>query len=163
MSEDLALFVAENARKLNDAIDDGGRSCLSISALRTVYDRYLLRHPETREVLETPQQFFLRVSCGLSRNVQEAMEFYRLISAHDYMPSSPTLFNSGTTHLADVVVLFAGFAGGQSGSDLREIQRCGAAARNLPAESGWRIHRVRSRGSLIRATNGHSPRASCHG
>ena len=35
--------------------------------LRTVYDRYLLRHPATRLVIETPQYFLLRVACGLSR------------------------------------------------------------------------------------------------
>src|SRR3984893_4296226 len=96
--EDLAAFVAANARKLNDAIDDGRSELFEYFGLRTVYDRYLLRNPETRETLETPQQFFLRVACGLSRTVQEAIEFYRVISAHDYMPSSPTLFNSGTRH-----------------------------------------------------------------
>src|SRR5580698_6473851 len=98
VSKDLALFVSENARKLNDAIDDRRSELFEYFGLRTVYDRYLLRHPETREALETPQQFFLRVSCGLSRTVLEAVEFYRVISAHDYLPSSPTLFNSGTKH-----------------------------------------------------------------
>jgi ribonucleoside-diphosphate reductase alpha chain len=98
VAKDLALFVSENARKLNDAVDERRSDLFEYFGLRTVYDRYLLRHPETREALETPQQFFLRVSCGLSRTVQEAVEFYRLISAHEYMPSSPTLFNSGTKH-----------------------------------------------------------------
>jgi len=73
VSKDLALFVTENARKLNDAIDDRRSELFEYFGLRTVYDRYLLRHPETREVLETPQQFFLRVSCGLSRNVPFSM------------------------------------------------------------------------------------------
>ena len=36
--------------------------------LRTVYDRYLLRHPQTRLVIETPQYFLLRVACGLSHD-----------------------------------------------------------------------------------------------
>ncbi len=98
VSKDTAAFVALNSRKLNDAIDDGRGELFEYFGLRTLYDRYLLRHPETREALETPQQFFLRVACGLSQNVQEAVEFYRVISAHDYMPSSPTLFNSGTKH-----------------------------------------------------------------
>ena len=35
--------------------------------LRTVYDRYLLRHPSSRLVVETPQYFLLRVACGLAR------------------------------------------------------------------------------------------------
>ena len=63
-----------------------------------MYDRYLLRHPETRVVIETPQQFFLRVACALSENVLEALELYRLFSSLEYLPSSPTLFNAGTRH-----------------------------------------------------------------
>ena len=35
---------------------------------------------------------------GSRATLPEAIEFYRLISAHEYMPSSPTLFNSGTRH-----------------------------------------------------------------
>ena len=66
--------------------------------LRTVYDRYLLRHPPTRLVVETPQYLLLRVACGLSRTPAEAIGFYRLMSSLAYLPSSPTLFNSGTRH-----------------------------------------------------------------
>ncbi len=66
--------------------------------IKTVYDRYLLRHPTSRLVLETPQYFLLRVACGLSEAPAEAIGFYRLMSALEYLPSSPTLFNSGTRH-----------------------------------------------------------------
>ena len=66
--------------------------------LRTLYDRYLLRHPKTRLVIETPQHFFMRVACALAENVAETLELYRLFSSLEYMPSSPTLFNAGTRH-----------------------------------------------------------------
>jgi ribonucleoside-diphosphate reductase alpha chain len=49
------------------------RSALDLNfdyfGLRTLYDRYLLRHPHTRKVIETPQQFFLRIACALSEDV----------------------------------------------------------------------------------------------
>ena len=49
--------------------------------LRTVYDRYLLRHPPTRLVIETPQYFLLRVACGLARTPgARRSSFYRLMS-----------------------------------------------------------------------------------
>jgi len=54
--------------------------------LRTVYDRYLLRHPETRTVLETAPYFFLRVACGLAQTPQEAFELFALMEAHEYLP-----------------------------------------------------------------------------
>jgi ribonucleoside-diphosphate reductase alpha chain len=155
VSKDLALFVTENARKLNDAIDDRRSELFEYFGLRTVYDRYLLRHPETREVLETPQQFFLRVSCGLSRNVQEAVEFYHVISAHDYLPSSPTLFNSGTKH-SQMSSCYLLDSPADNLEAIYEKYKDVALLSKFAGGIGLAYHRVRARGSLIRATNGHS-------
>ena len=155
VSKDLSLFVSENARKLNDAIDDRRSDLFEYFGLRTVYDRYLLRHPETREVLETPQQFFLRVSCGLSRNAQEAVEFYRLISAHDYLPSSPTLFNSGTKH-SQMSSCYLLDSPQDNLEAIYEKYKDVALLSKFAGGIGLAYHRVRARGSLIRATNGHS-------
>ena len=93
-----AAFVARHARKLDDAIDLDADRRFEYFGLRTVADRYLLRHPTTRLVVETPQYWLLRVACGLSRTPAEAIGFYRLMSSLAYLPSSPTLFNSGTRH-----------------------------------------------------------------
>lgn len=98
ISSTTAEFVRSNARKLNSAIDELNSDRFEFFGIRTVYDRYLLKHPTTRAVIESPQYFFLRVACGLSQTVSEAIAFYQLISALEYLPSSPTLFNSGTTH-----------------------------------------------------------------
>ncbi|HXG36915.1 MAG TPA: ribonucleoside-diphosphate reductase subunit alpha, partial [Dehalococcoidia bacterium] len=123
--------------------------------LRTVYDRYLLRHPERREVMETPQYFFLRVACGLSENVSEAIQFYQLISSFAYMPSSPTLFNSGSgrPQMSSCYLL-------DSPEDSLEAiyQRYTdiALLSKYSGGIGLAFHRVRSRGSLIRGTNGLS-------
>jgi ribonucleoside-diphosphate reductase alpha chain len=155
VSKDLAAFVTANARKLNDTIDDGRSELFEYFGLRTVYDRYLLRNPETREALETPQQFFLRVACGLCRTVQEAIEFYRVISAHDYMPSSPTLFNSGTRH-AQMSSCYLLDSPADNLEAIYEKYKDVALLSKFAGGIGLAYHRVRSRGSLIRATNGHS-------
>ena len=155
VSKDLSLFVVEHARKLNDAIEDKRSDLFEYFGLRTVYDRYLLRHPETREAIETPQQFFLRVSCGLSRTVQEAVEFYRMISAHDYLPSSPTLFNSGTKH-SQMSSCYLLDSPADNLDAIYEKYKDVALLSKFAGGIGLAYHRVRSRGSLIRATNGHS-------
>jgi ribonucleoside-diphosphate reductase alpha chain len=155
VSKDTAAFVALNSRKLNDAIDDGRGELFEYFGLRTLYDRYLLRHHETRDALETPQQFFLRVACGLSQNVQEAVEFYRVISAHDYMPSSPTLFNSGTKH-AQMSSCYLLDSPADNLEAIYEKYKDVALLSKFAGGIGLAYHRVRSRGSLIRATNGHS-------
>src|SRR5262249_7381989 len=84
----LAESVARNARKLNDAIAVERDRAFEYFGLRTIYDRYLLRHPETRLVIETPQQFFLRIACALSETTGDALELYRLFSRLEYLPSS---------------------------------------------------------------------------
>jgi len=41
---------------------------LSLSSLVTLYERYLVRDPEMRELPEAPQAFELRVAMGLVLN-----------------------------------------------------------------------------------------------
>ena len=155
VSKETGAFVAANARKLNDAIDESRSGLFEYFGLRTLYDRYLLRHPETRDALETPQQFFLRVACGLSRTVHEAVEFYSLISSHDYMPSSPTLFNSGTRH-AQMSSCYLLDSPADNLEAIYEKYKDVALLSKFAGGIGLAYHRVRARGSLIRATNGHS-------
>ena len=151
----LTSFVTKNARKLNDAIAVERDREFEYFGLRTVYDRYLLRHPKNRLVIETPQQFFLRIACALSENVAEALELYRLFSNLEYLPSSPTMFNAGTRHEQ----LSSCFLLDSPEDHLAGIYQKYADAAMLSKFSGGiglAYHRVRSRGSLIESTNGHS-------
>ncbi|MFT4710205.1 MAG: ribonucleoside-diphosphate reductase alpha chain, partial [Planctomycetota bacterium] len=88
--ETLELVMA-NSRKLNDTIEPERSHLFNYFGARTVYDRYMLKDPVTRMVIETPQYFFMRVACGLAKRPGEARDFYRLISSLRYLPSSPTL------------------------------------------------------------------------
>jgi ribonucleoside-diphosphate reductase alpha chain len=98
VADGTAAFVAANARKLNDSVDHQRDQLFEYFGLRTVYDRYLLRHPTERTVIESPQYFFMRVSAGLAQTAEEAISLYTLMSNLEYLTSSPTLFNSGTVH-----------------------------------------------------------------
>jgi len=156
LNERLRDFVAANARKLNDAIDPLATRRFEYFGLRTVYDRYLLRHPQLRKVIETPQYFFMRIACALGGNeIGETLELYRLLSSLEYMASSPTLFNAGTAHeqLSSCFLL-------DSPTDSLEsiYEKYGDVAKlsKFAGGIGLAYSRVRSRGSLIRGTNGHS-------
>jgi len=155
VSKDAAEFVAGNARKLNSAIDDRFSDRFEYFGLRTVYDRYLLRHPITRQVIETPQYFFMRVSAGLSTRVGEAVDFYRLMASHDYLPSSPTLFNSGTKH-SQMSSCYLLDSPKDSLESIYDAYKQIALLSKFSGGIGLAFHRVRSEGSLIRATNGLS-------
>jgi ribonucleoside-diphosphate reductase alpha chain len=148
-------FVEANAPALNAAIDSDRDRSFEFFGLRTVYDRYLLRHPSRREVIETPQYFFLRVACGLCTDVDEAVSFYDLMSSLAYLPSSPTLFNSGTAHsqMSSCYLL-------DSPEDSLEgiYKRYTDIAKLSKFAGGIGVawHRVRAKGSLIQGTNGLS-------
>ncbi len=148
-------FVSENSRKLNDAIDQTRNDLFEFFGLRTLYDRYLLKNPVTRDVIESPQFFWMRVACGLSETPNEAIELYRLFSSLEYVPSTPTLFNSGTKHEQ----LSSCFLLDSPGDSLESIYKKYSDVAMLSKFSGGigiAYHRVRSQGSLIRGTNGHS-------
>jgi ribonucleoside-diphosphate reductase alpha chain len=155
ISDEVQAFVAANSRKLNAAIETRRINLFGYFGLRTVYDRYLLKHPTSRMVLETPQYFFMRVACGLSHTPAEAIEFYQLISSLSYLPSSPTLFNAGTRHTQ----LSSCYLLDSPKDDLDAIYNRYLDIARLSKYAGGiglAYHRVRAAGSLIKSTNGQS-------
>lgn len=155
IGERVANFVIQNARKLNDAINSERNDLFEFFGLRTLYDRYLLKNPETRDVIESPQFFWMRVACGLSESPHEAIDLYNLFSSLEYIPSTPTLFNSGTRHEQ----LSSCFLLDSPQDSLESIYKKYSDVAMLSKFSGGigiAYHRVRSQGSLIRGTNGHS-------
>lgn len=148
-------FVQVHARKLNNSVLNERNNLFEFFGLRTVYDRYLLRHPTKRTVIETPQYFLLRVACGLARTPEEAITLYELMSSLEYLTSSPTLFNSGTAHpqMSSCYLL-------DSPEDSLEgiYKRYTDIAKLSKFAGGIGVawHRVRAKGSLIGGTNGLS-------
>ncbi|QDQ13590.1 ribonucleoside-diphosphate reductase subunit alpha [Streptomyces spectabilis] len=142
------------------ALADGADRRFGYFGLRTLHSRYLLRHPITRKVIETPQHFMLRVAAGLAeddsaRALDEVASLYGLMSRLDYLPSSPTLFNSGTRHpqMSSCYLLDSPLDELDSIYDrYHQVARLSKHAGGI----GLSYSRIRSRGSLIRGTNGHS-------
>ncbi|MFH0520813.1 ribonucleoside-diphosphate reductase subunit alpha [Streptomyces sp. M41] len=155
-----AQFVTMHAARLDALIDPAADDRFGYFGLRTLHSRYLLRHPITRKVVETPQHFMLRVAAGLAeddtlRSVDEVAALYGLMSRLDYLPSSPTLFNSGTRHpqMSSCYLLDSPKDELDSIYDrYHQVARLSKHAGGI----GLSYSRIRSRGSLIRGTNGHS-------
>jgi len=155
INERVLAFVEANARKLNDAVDPRHTLRFEYFGLRTLYDRYLLKHPTQRQVIESPQHFWLRVACSLSEGVADAIELYGLFARLDYVPSSPTLFNSGTRH-EQLSSCFLLDSPEDSLEAIYDKYRDVAMLSKFSGGIGLAYHRVRSEGSLIRSTNGLS-------
>ncbi|MGW7522752.1 ribonucleoside-diphosphate reductase subunit alpha [Streptomyces sp. NPDC054783] len=155
-----ADFVRLHAERLDALIDRRADDRFGYFGLRTLHSRYLLRHPITRRVIETPQHFLLRVASGLAeddttRSLDEVAALHGLMSRLDYLPSSPTLFNSGTRHpqMSSCYLLDSPLDELDSIYDrYHQVARLSKHAGGI----GLSYSRIRSRGSLIRGTNGHS-------
>ena len=155
INEKLLSFVRIHSRKLNHAINNNRNKLFHYFGLRTVYDRYLIKHPTSRLVLETPQYFLMRVACAVSDDIKDALELYDLFSSLEYLTSSPTLFNAGTNHQQ----LSSCFLLDSPEDNLRTIYDRYADIAQLSKFSGGiglAYSRIRSRGSHIRSTNGLS-------
>ncbi|MGW3137243.1 ribonucleoside-diphosphate reductase subunit alpha [Streptomyces sp. NPDC001139] len=155
-----AEFVRVHGDRLDALIDRRADDRFGYFGLRTLHTRYLLRHPITRKVIETPQHFMLRVAAGLAeddsvRALDEVAALYGLMSRLDYLPSSPTLFNSGTRHpqMSSCYLLDS------PKDELDSIYERYLQVARLSKHAGGigiAYSRIRGRGSLIRGTNGHS-------
>jgi ribonucleoside-diphosphate reductase alpha chain len=145
--------------RLARALDQRRDLLFSYVGLYTLYDRYLVRDPESRRLLEAPQALWMRVAMGLSLAERDreawALRFYDLLSGLRYLPSTPTLFNSGTPHhqlascyLYDVqdsleqileaakeFGMLAKYAGG-IGTSMAKIRALGAPVRGINGRSG---------------------------
>lgn len=155
LTSDLLEFVLAHENELNRAIDEDFNSLFTYFGLATVYDRYLLRHPTKRSVFERPQYLFMRVACGVVKDVERAIAFYRLMGSFSYMPGSPTLFNAGTKNPQ----LSSCFLVDSPNDSLEDIYKRYMDVAKLSKHGGGigiSYSKVRSRGSLIRGTNGRS-------
>ncbi len=155
INERVLGFVEANARKLNDAIDINRNQSFEYFGMRTLYDRYLLKHPTRRHVMESPQYFWMRIAASLSIDVPETIELYQLFSSLDYIASSPTLFNAGTRH-EQLSSCFLLDSPQDSLESIYDKYKDIALLSKFSGGIGVAWHRVRSEGSLIRATNGLS-------
>ena len=142
--------------KLGQALDSQRDLQFNYLGLQTLYDRYFLHIDERR--IELPQAFFMRVAMGLALNEGQrearAIEFYHILSAFDFMSSTPTLFNSGTRRSQLSSCYLTTVADDLSG--IYEALKENALLSKFAGGLGNDWTNVRALGSHIKGTNGKS-------
>ena len=150
LKQELAEF---NLQKIENAIDYKNDRLLDYFGLTTLRDRYLSKDTE-QEVIEKPQWFFMRVAMGIGNDEPEVIAIYEKMSHLEYLHSTPTLFNSGTSvsqysscyvnvvddSLAAITdkltetAFLAKYAGGV-GTDVSRVRATGSHIKSLNAKS----------------------------
>lgn len=148
---------------LAEGLDPSADLNFDFIGIQTLYDRYLIHTqdsqlPGKKRRLESPQIFWMRVAMGLalleSDKQAKTLDFYTLMSQRLACPSTPTLFNSGTTRpqLSSCYLL-------NCGDSIEEIAETWTRFSHLSKWAGglgcsWSS--VRGSGAYIEGTNGES-------
>lgn len=155
LTEKIYRFVEEHKEKFDQAIDYSYDQLFTYFGLSTVYDRYLLKHPTTRKVFEKPQFLFMRVAAGIMSDPSQVIALYHQMASFKVMPGSPTLFNAGTIN-PQLSSCFLVDSPNDSIDGIYDRYRDVAKLSKHGGGIGISYSKVRSRGSLIRGTNGRS-------
>ena len=153
---DERLLESFDLRELSATLNIDREKDWKYLGIQTIFDRYLL-HIEGRR-METPQAMWMRIAMGLALNEKPedrqeyALKFYETLSQFDVVSSTPTLFNSGTTHSQLSSCYLNTFDDSIDGifDGLWQEARKSKFAGGL----GFDISNFRSRGSFIKGTNG---------
>jgi len=124
---------------------------------KTVYDRYLLRNKDNElKIFELPQWFWMRIAMGLSATepdkTKSAIQFYNILSKMNLISSTPTLFNSGTTH-SQMSSCFINIVGDSIDSIFKLYSDC-AKLSKWAGGIGTSWTPIRATGALINGTSG---------
>ena len=147
--------------KLADALQPERDRDFKYLGLQTLQTNYLSKEHGTRKLFETPQIFWMRVGmgCALAEKTPEererhAIEFYEIMSAMYYTPSSPTLYHAGlvkpqlsscflSTVPDDLHMIFKEYSDGAQllkfagglGTDLTPVRATGSLVKTTGVES----------------------------
>ena len=154
ISDDFYKTVMANKEKLNNYIDYSRDYLLDYFGFKTLERGYLLK--TDKKVIERPQHLFMRVAIGIHGNdIKDALETYDLMSKKYFTHATPTLFNAGTKR-PQLSSCFLQSINGDSIEGIFDSIKESAMISKYSGGIGIHIHDVRSKGSLIRGTNGKS-------
>ena len=148
-------FINNNSSELNNMIDYSRDYMFDYFGFKTLERAYLIKNVSNSKIYETPQDMFLRVASFLNQDsLEETKETYDLLSQGYYTHASPTLFNSGSKRSQLSSCFLLGTDDSIQGitktwSSVSEISKYGGGI-------GLHVSNIRSKGSLIRGTNGPS-------
>ena len=147
-------YIMNNKSKLDTIIDYSRDLRFDYFGFKTI-ERYLIKNLKTNEYYETPQDLFLRVAVFLNRdNIDNIISTYNMMSCGYYTHASPTLFNAGLARSQLASCFLVGTEDSMSGitktwSNVSQISKWGGGL-------GIHVSNIRSKGSIIRGSNGKS-------
>lgn len=87
-------IVKENKDIIQANIDYSKDFMFDYFACSRLKEIYLIK--DGNNIIERPQQMFMRVALNTNTNIEEAIEYYKELSLHGISPATPIMINAGT-------------------------------------------------------------------
>ena len=157
VSDELLEIVRTHGEAINAAIDYERDYQFDYFGFKTLERSYLFRNPETKRVVERPQQMFMRVALGIHGigAIDEAIRTYHLMSRGFFTHATPTLFNSGTPKPQMSSCFLLTIKENSIEGIYETLKQCALISKTAGG-IGVSITNVRACESYIRGTNGFS-------
>ena len=154
VSEELYNIVQENAERINNYIKEERDYLFDYFGYKTLERSYLLKSNGVQ--IERPQYMWMRVSLGIhGTDFARAFDMYDSMSQREYTHATPTLFNAGTRH-SQMSSCFLLEVKDDSVEGMYDSAKDCAIISKYAGGIGMNVSKIRSRGSIIRGTNGKS-------
>jgi ribonucleoside-diphosphate reductase alpha chain len=154
LADDIIAVVRKYKNELNEAVDYSRDHLFDYFGFKTLEKSYLMRI--NGKLVERPQHLYMRVAIQVHKenDISNIINTYNLISQHYFTFASPTMFNAGSRlgQLSSCFLLGTNDSIGgifKTITDTAHISKVGGGI-------GIHISNVRSKGSVIRGTNGMS-------
>lgn len=162
LNQDYVNFIKTNAEQLNEMINFDYDNLIDYFGFKTLEKSYLIKHHKTKETYENIQSLWLRVAVAIHMKSNELLdvklskikETYELIAQGKFIHATPTLFNAGTKYEQLSSCFLLGTEDSLEGIfktyvDIGKIIKWAGGV-------GVHISTLRSKGQLIKSTNGES-------
>lgn len=157
VSDELAEIVEKYSDKINAAMVYERDYRFDYFGFKTLERSYLLRDPQTKKIVERPQQMFMRVALGVHgiNAIDEAINTYNLMSQGYFTHATPTLFNAGTPKPQMSSCFLLSMKEDSIEGIYETLKQCALISKTAGG-IGVAITCIRGSESYIRGTNGFS-------
>ncbi|RDD39712.1 Ribonucleoside-diphosphate reductase large subunit [Trichoplax sp. H2] len=154
ISKETHEIITKHCERLNSAIIYDRDYNYNFFGFKTLERSYLLKID--KKVAERPQHMLMRVSVGIhGEDIDGAIETYNLMSERWFTHASPTLFNAGTCRPQLSSCFLLTMSDDSIEGIYDTLKQCALISKSAGG-IGLSVHCIRSSGSYIAGTNGHS-------
>lgn len=154
VSDELYKLTVKHKETINTRIQIQRDYLFDYFGFKTLERSYLQK--VNGKIVERPQYMWMRVALGIhGEELEKAFDMYDSMSLREYTHATPTLFNAGTRH-SQMSSCFLLEVKGDSVDGMYDSVKDCAMISKYAGGIGMNVHKIRSRGSVIRGTNGRS-------